>query len=55
VKKGEAAGAIHFMDDPEREPIVVKYGASGALWCVRAQGQVLAGDPVAVIVTPYEG
>jgi len=55
VKKGEAAGAIHFMDDPEREPIVVKYGASGELWCVRAQGHVLAGDPVAVIVTPYKG
>jgi predicted deacylase len=55
VRKGEAAGAIHFMDDPQREPIVVKYGASGELWCVRAQGHVQAGDPVAVIVAPYKG
>jgi predicted deacylase len=54
VRKGDAAGAIHFMDDPQRDPIVVRYGASGELWCVRAQGHVQAGDPVAVIVSPYK-
>ena len=27
--------------------------ASGELWCVRAQGHVQAGDPVAVIVAPF--
>jgi N-alpha-acetyl-L-2,4-diaminobutyrate deacetylase len=53
VAKGDAAGAIHFVDDPHREPIVIRYGASGELWCVRAQGHVQAGDPVAVIVAPY--
>jgi N-alpha-acetyl-L-2,4-diaminobutyrate deacetylase len=53
VRKGDPAGAIHFIDDPQREPVVIRYGASGELWCVRAQGYVQAGDPVAVIVAPY--
>jgi predicted deacylase len=53
VKQGEAAGAIHYMDDPHRPPLQIRYGASGELWCVRAQGILQAGDPVAVIVAPY--
>lgn len=55
VRKGDPAGAIHFVDEPQREPVVIRYGASGELWCVRAQGPVSAGDPVAVIVAPYRG
>lgn len=53
VEKGAPAGAIHFVDDPQHDPVVVRYGASGELWCVRAQGHVQAGDPVAVIVAPF--
>ncbi|MBM3596639.1 MAG: peptidase M14 [Alphaproteobacteria bacterium] len=50
VRKGEAAGALHFIDDPHRKPIIIDYGYSGELWCTRGQGQVSAGDPVAVLV-----
>ena len=54
MKKGQAAGAIHFIDDPQRKPVIVRYGHDGELWCTRGQGQVLAGDPVAVIVAGYK-
>jgi len=52
VRKGEAAGALHFIDDPHRQPVVVRYGHAGELWCTRGQGPVAAGDPVAVLVAP---
>jgi len=55
VRKGELAGALHFIDDPHRPPVEIRYGASGEVWCTRAQGIVLPGDPVAVIVAPYQG
>jgi N-alpha-acetyl-L-2,4-diaminobutyrate deacetylase len=50
VRKGAAAGALHFIDDPHRTPVVIAYGHDGELWCTRGQGPVVAGDPVAVLV-----
>jgi len=50
VRKGDAAGALHFIDDPQRKPEIITYGYSGEVWCTRGQGPVVAGDPVAVLV-----
>ena len=44
VKKGQPAGAVHFMDDPAREPVEVKFNASGVAICERIPGKVERGD-----------
>lgn len=44
VKKGQAAGAVHFMDDPAREPVEVKFNASGLVLCERIPGKIERGD-----------
>jgi N-alpha-acetyl-L-2,4-diaminobutyrate deacetylase len=49
VKAGKAAGWLHFIEDPRRPPVELKYRASGLLWCARGEGRAQAGDPVAVI------
>ncbi len=49
VKAGKPAGWLHFIDDPRRRAIELKYKASGILWCTRGEGRAQAGDPVAVI------
>jgi predicted deacylase len=46
VKKGQPAGAIHFMDDPLREPKVVSFRRDGVVLCKRIPGQVERGDCV---------
>jgi predicted deacylase len=49
VKAGETAGWLHFIDDPSRPAVELRYKVSGLLWCTRAAARVQAGDPVAVI------
>ncbi len=49
VRKGGRAGLLHFIENPERPPLELRYGADGLLWCTRHVGRVQAGDPVAVI------
>ena len=53
VEAGQPAGRILFIEEPERAPVELSYGASGLLWCTRGSARVQAGDPVAVIAVDY--
>ena len=53
VEAGQPAGRILFIEEPERPPLELSYGASGLLWCTRGSARVQAGDPVAVIAVDY--
>lgn len=44
VKKGQPAGIVHFMDDPAREPVEARFGASGVVLCKRIPGKIERGD-----------
>jgi len=44
VKKGQTAGFVHFMDDPAREPVEVKFNANGLVLCERIPGKIERGD-----------
>jgi predicted deacylase len=51
VEAGQAAGQIHFLDDPAREPQPVHFKATGTLYSKRAPGRVERGNCVSVVVT----
>jgi predicted deacylase len=44
VKKGDAAGAIHFPDTPWRQPITLLFAHDGMVLCKRVPGLVERGD-----------
>ena len=44
VKKGEAAGAIHFPETPWRAPILLEFQQGGMVLCQRVPGLVERGD-----------
>ena len=54
VDAGNLAGFLHFVEDVDRAPMEVRYGASGVLWMSAGPGRVRRGDPVAVVMTDYE-
>ncbi len=51
VQAGAPAGRLLFIENPDRPPLELTYGASGLLWCARHVGRVQPGDPVCVIAT----
>ncbi len=51
VEVGEPAGAVHFLDDPAREPVLAHFRSSGTVFSRRAPGQVVCGSCVAVVGT----
>ncbi len=55
VEKGAHAGAVHFIETPDRAPADVAYGATGMLWCTRGAGRVETGDPVAIVAVDWKG
>jgi predicted deacylase len=54
VKAGELAGLLHFVEDIDRPPIELTYGASGVLWMAPAPGRVQRGDCVGVVMQDYD-
>jgi predicted deacylase len=54
VREGDAAGLLHFVEDVERAPIELRYGASGVLWMAAGPGRVQRGDVVAVVMSDYD-
>ena len=54
VEAGEPAGAVHFLDDPGREPVLVHFRSSGTIFSRRAPGQVVHGSCVAVVGAEQE-
>ncbi|NIO07527.1 MAG: succinylglutamate desuccinylase, partial [Deltaproteobacteria bacterium] len=55
VEAGQEAGCVNFLDDPGREPVVVRFKCSGVLFGRRVPGLVVRGNNVAIVVTKYEG
>jgi predicted deacylase len=54
VKAGELAGLLHFVEDIDRPPIELTYGASGVLWMAPGPGRVQRGDCVGVVMQDYD-
>jgi predicted deacylase len=44
IKAGDEAGAIHFPDEPWREPNIVHFRHNGMVLCKRVPGRVERGD-----------
>jgi predicted deacylase len=44
VKAGQPAGAVHYQDQPWREPTIAKFEQSGLVICKRIPGRVERGD-----------
>jgi len=53
VRAGDPAGYLHFVEDIDREPVCLRYGADGILWMSAGPGRVGRGDTVAVVMEPY--
>jgi hypothetical protein len=51
VEAGQRAGLIHFMDDPARPPVEVRFGAGGLVICKRPILQVERGDCLGHLAT----
>lgn len=49
VRAGQAVGAIHFLERPDRDPVEIAASSDGVLICCRAPSIVAQGDCVAVI------
>lgn len=54
VKAGELAGRLHFIEDIDRDPIELFYGASGVLWMAAGPGRVQRGDCIGVVMQEYD-
>ena len=44
VKKGQPAGAVQFVDNPMREPVMAHFAHDGMIICKRVPGRVERGD-----------
>ena len=51
VKKGQPAGAVHFVETPWWEPSVVSFGHDGTVICKRLPGRTERGDCVFHVAT----
>jgi uncharacterized protein len=55
VKAGQAAGAIHFPEEPWREPVVANFQDSGAVYAVRTKARTESGDTLYMLSVPWTG
>jgi len=55
VQEGQPCGQVHFVDDPQREPVVAQFRASGRVISQRHFGRVQRGDCVAHLATDWNG
>ena len=54
VRAGQAAGVVHFIDDPLREPVPAQFALDGTVVCRRPKGRVERGDCVAHLATDLQ-
>lgn len=54
VRAGDPAGWLHFVEDVDHEPVVVRHERDGILWMSAGPGRVARGDTVAVVMSDYE-
>lgn len=55
VRAGEAAGRIHFVENPERPPLPLHFAQDGVLYAKRHPGRVEPGNCCLVVAAPYKG
>jgi predicted deacylase len=55
VTAGEAAGRIHNLGDPAREPETLYYAADGMVYGRRQPGRVVTGNCCVTVAGKYEG
>ncbi|GAB4185824.1 MAG: succinylglutamate desuccinylase/aspartoacylase family protein [Thalassobaculales bacterium] len=55
VAAGELAGQVHFVDDPGRPPVPVRFREGGLVVCQRHFGRVERGDCVAHLAVDDDG
>lgn len=55
VQAGEAAGRIHNLGDPTREPDTLHYAASGIVYGRRQPGRVVTGNCCVTVAGKYDG
>jgi N-alpha-acetyl-L-2,4-diaminobutyrate deacetylase len=55
VRAGEAAGRIHNLGDPRREPETLLYAADGIVYGRRQPGRVVVGNCCVTVAARYEG
>jgi N2-acetyl-L-2,4-diaminobutanoate deacetylase len=54
VEKGQPLGQLHFIETPERPPLLHHAGRSGVILCKGVPGFVGKGDCLAVVAEDYE-
>ena len=55
VAAGQVAGYVHFVDDPARDAVEVRFAGAGTVICKRPILQVERGDCLAHLATDYPG
>jgi predicted deacylase len=55
VERGQAAGQVHFVDNPAREPVPCRFEADGIVICKRHFGRVERGDCVFHLAIEHRG
>jgi predicted deacylase len=55
VEAGTPCGQVHFVDNPARPPVPVRFAAAGMVVSQRHFGRVERGDCVAHLATDYKG
>ena len=52
VREGEPAGRIHFLENPGRQPVELRFGASGVVYGKRHPARVRPGNCCMVVASP---
>lgn len=54
IRRGDIAGAVYSLDAPFDDSVMLRFVRDGVVWSTRGPGHVVPGDPVAVVVSPWE-
>jgi N-alpha-acetyl-L-2,4-diaminobutyrate deacetylase len=55
LEPAEAAGRIHNLGDPAREPETLYYAADGIVYGRRQPGRVVTGNCCVTVASRYDG
>jgi len=55
VTAGQAVGAIHFPEEPWREPVVAKVNSNGFIHAIRTHATTQMGDALFMLHVPWKG
>lgn len=55
VEAGQLAGRLHFIEEPTRPAIELRFAVPGMVICRRAQARSRRGDCLAHLAVPFQG